>query len=140
MSPLSHLLESFYTRLEPQGVAFVGSAKLGVSFGRPVTSRLESSEGFTQHHSENEGLSVYTSSFGWGKLLVAQFDFQEDFPPPTRPWMAFVRLAALIQRYLDNPTDFPEPPGAAVPVLRPSPVGPKPRSLSAEASFEKPEH
>ena len=139
MSPLSYLLESFYLRLEPQGLAFVGSAKFGVSFGRPVPSLHGLTDGFTQNHSEISGVSVYASSFGWGKFLVAQFEFQEDYPPPTRPWLAFVRLAALTQRYLDNPTDFPEPPGAGVPVLWPYPTAPKPRDLRAEASFGEPE-
>jgi hypothetical protein len=135
-SPLFPLLESFYERFEPRGVAFVGSAKFGASFGRSPTSilpRLESAVGFTQLHLEDESVSIYASYFGWG-VLVAQFGFQEDYPPPSRPWLAFVRLAAHIQLYLDNP-DSSEPPAVGVLVRSPHP-GP-PHVLRAEASPEK---
>jgi hypothetical protein len=84
-SPLIPLLESFYERLEPRGVGFVGSATFGASFGRSPTSftlALGVDKGFMQLHLEDEGLSVYSSNFGSGRVLVAQFGFQEDFPPP----------------------------------------------------------
>jgi hypothetical protein len=137
-SPLSPLLESFYERFEPRGVAFVGSAKFGVSFGRPATPilpSLESAVGFTQLHLEHSWVSIYASYFGWGRVLVAQFGFQEDFPPPSRPWLAFVRLAARVQLCLDDPSGSSEPPVAGVLVRSPQP-GP-PHVLRAEASPEK---
>lgn len=137
-SPLISLLESFYERFEPRGVAFVGSAKFGVSLGRSpmsVLPRLESAVGFTQLHLETECVSIYASHFGWGKVLVAQFGFQEDFPPPSRTWLGFVRLAAHVQLYLDDPSDSSEPPAAGVLVRSPRP-GP-PHVLRAEASPDK---
>lgn len=139
MSSLFQLLESFYAREQARGVAFVGSGKQDVSFGSPVTSvlpLLSSNYGFTQLHLEDQWLSVYASYFGWGKLLIAQFGFQEDFPPPARPWLAFVRLAALTQRVLENPNEPSGPPGAAVPVLRPDPIGPHSRLRGADGPLE----
>lgn len=138
MNPLVPLLESFYARETPLGVAFVGSARFGASLGRPADSVLpflSSTSGFTQLHLENQGLSVYASYFGWGKLLVAQFGFQEALPPPMRPWLAFVRLAAAAQRVLENPDDLPEPPVAGVPVLKPNLSGPHSRQSSAEVRW-----
>jgi hypothetical protein len=137
-SPILPLLESFYRRLEPRGVAFVGSAKLGVTLGRdptPLIPHLESQDGSTQLHFEGQCLSVYASYFGWGKILIAQFGFQDDFPPPSRPWFAFARLAGLIQRYLDDPSEWPEPPAAPVREPRPRPDSPQPSPLRVEAPF-----
>src|SRR5205809_4785554 len=130
MHTILHLIESFYAREEPRGVAFVGSGRFDMSFGRPASSvlpMLSSTNGFTQLHFEDQWLSVYASYFGWDRLLVAQFGFHEQFPPPARPWNAFVRLAARIQRSLDNPSEFPDPPSAAVPVLKPPPLNPHSR-------------
>ena len=136
VDPILYLLESFY-ELQPISVAFVGSAKHGAAFGGPLSAHTSSHfEGFSQWHSDTQGLSVYTSYFGWGKVLVAEFEFQHEYPPPTRQWLAFVRLAALIQHYLDSPTDFPQLPLGGVPVREPKPSGPRPRWLSAEAPFE----
>ena len=138
MNPLVPLLESFYVRETPRGVAFVGSNRFDVSFGRPVDSvlaSLSSAYGFTQLHLEDQWLSVYASYFGRGTLLVAQFGFQEEYPPPSRPWLAFVRLAAATQRVLDDPDDRPEPPVAGVPVLKPL-LGPDLRFRSAHAPLD----
>ena len=139
-SPIHSLLESFYARFEPRGIALVGSSGFGASFGRPAASVLpwiERAEGFTQIHFEVEWLSIYSSCFGRGTVLVAQFDFHEEYPPPERPWIGFARLAARIQRWLDQP-DAPDAPGAGLPILTPLPSGLRPRPRSAEASFERP--
>jgi hypothetical protein len=137
VNPIFHLLESFNERQEPIRVAFLGSATFSVSFGRPVVARDAPFEGFFQWHSEGDGVSTYSSYFGWGKVLVATFEFQEDYPPPARAWIAFVRLAALIQRYLDNPSDFPQLFRGDAPVRQLKPSGPRPRSLSAEAPLDE---
>ena len=137
-SPLIPLLESFYERFEPRGVAFVGAAAFDASFGRSPTSftlALGVGKGFTQLHLEDEWVSVYSSYFGWGKVLVAQFGFQDDFPPPSRPWLAFVRLAVHVQLYLDGWSDSSEPPATGVLVRAPLPS--PPHVLRAEARPEK---
>jgi hypothetical protein len=136
-SPILPLLEWFYDRQEPRGVAFVGSAKFGVTLGRdptPLVPHLESQDGSTQLHFESHW-SVYASYFGWGKILIAQFSFQEDYPPPSRPWFAFARLAALIQRYMDDPSKWQLPPAAPVREPRPRSDSPQPRTLRVEAPF-----
>ena len=136
VSPLFYLLESFYLRQKPLGVRFTGPSRLEVTFGHFVSSGLVTTEGFAQCHLEDADVSVYASYFGWGKSLIAQFPFQQDFPPPLRSWLAFVRLAAHVQRYLDNPTDFPDPPGAGVPARHPYPPKPSLRVIGGEAPLE----
>jgi hypothetical protein len=138
VSPLLPLLESFYFRHEPRGVAFVGSAKYGVTIGRSPRSGISTVEGFTQTHSGDTNTSVYSSYFGWGKFLIAEFECLEEDQPSERQWIAFVRLAARVQRFLDNPADQPDVPTADVPALKPVPSGPRPRPLGAEAPLEKP--
>lgn len=139
MSPLSYLLGSFYERQEARGVAFIGSARLAVTLGRPVTSFVSLlGDGFTQLHLEQDWLSVYASYFGGGKFLVAQFDFQEEYSPPIRPWLAFVHVSALVQRYFDDPEAFPGDPTSEVPAVRPDPLGPRPRVLHASVAREEP--
>ncbi|MGZ4809979.1 MAG: hypothetical protein ACXV7D_11695 [Thermoanaerobaculia bacterium] len=136
MNAIVHLLELFYDRMQPISVAFVGSAKFSASFGRRVTESGSSSfEGSLQWHSEDAGLSTYSSYFGFGKTLVVQFDFHDD-APNLREWNAFVRLAALIQRYLDDPMDFLQLPEGGAPVRQPRPSSPPMRHLSAEAPLE----
>ncbi len=137
MSPLLPLLETFYFRHEPRGVAFVGSAKYGVTVGHSPRSGGSSIEGFKQSHSGDTHTSIYSSYFGWGKFLTAEFECSEEDQPSERQWIAFVRLAARVQRFLDNPADQPDIPTADVPALKPQPTGPKPRPLGAEAPFEK---
>jgi hypothetical protein len=108
MLALHHALEAFYDRAAPLGVAFVGPPRLAACVGLPATRFLslgESANGFVQHHIEHFGVSVYISPFGGGKFLIAQFDFQEDYPPPWPPWLAFVRLAATVARLLEEPED-----------------------------------
>jgi hypothetical protein len=136
VNPISELLELFYDRLNPISVAFVGSAKLAASFGLRVPSAGSSFEGFSQWHSEDAGISAYSSYFGFGKTLIATFEFQND-APNLRVWNAFVRLAALIQRYLDDPDDFLQLPIGGLPVRQPRPNVPPLRRLSAEAPFEE---
>ncbi len=136
MSPLLPLLESFYFRHEPRGVAFVGSAKYGVTIGRSL--RSGTFEGFSQTHSGDTNTSVYSSYFGWGKFLIAEFECMKEDQPSYRQWIAFARLATRVQRYLDNPADQPDVPTADVLALKPVPSGPRPRPLGAEAPLEKP--
>jgi len=93
-------------------------------------------EGFTQWHSGDTHTSTYISFFGFGKFLIAEFECFEEDQPSERQWIAFVRLAARIQRFLDNPADQPDVPTSDVPALKPHPAGPKPRPLHAEAPFE----
>jgi hypothetical protein len=121
---LLHILETFHIREEPLGVAFVGPTFADLSFGWPsasILSSMQSVDGFTQLHLESRGISAFASSFGRGKLLIAQFPFEEDDPPPLRPWFAFVRLAMQVQRFLDEP-ESEDLSGASV--LRPPPQGP----------------
>jgi hypothetical protein len=136
MTALLQLLELFYFRHQPRGVAFVGSAKYGVTVGRSPRSRFSTIEGFTQSHSGDTHTSTYSSYFGWGKFLIAEFECFEENQPSERQWIAFVRLAARVQRVLDNPADQPDIPTAHVPALKPHPTGPKPRPLASEAPFE----
>jgi hypothetical protein len=137
VSPLLQLLESFYLRHRPKGVAFVGSAKYCVSVGRSPRSGSATIEGFTQSHSGDTDTSTYSSYFGWGKFLIAEFDCPGDEQPSERQWIGFVRLAARVQRLLDDPADQPDIPTADVPVLKPHPTGPQPGPLRAEALLEK---
>lgn len=111
-------------RHEPLGVAFVGAGMLNVCYGRAADEYVSDFQGFSQLHDAHRGLSVYASNFGWGKQLIAQFAFQEDYPPPARPWLGFVTLAAQVQWVLDHPGDF-----AGFAVLKPLPI--TPRSLGA---------
>ena len=136
MSPLTPLLEVFYFRHAPRGVAFIGSAKYGVTVGQPPRQPFSNVEGFAQSHFGDT--SIYSSYFGWGKFLVAEFECLPDDQPSERQWLAFVRLAARVQRFLDNPADQPDVPTADVPALKPRPTGTRPRPLAAEAPFEKP--
>jgi hypothetical protein len=109
-----------------------------VTIGHHPDSGISAVEGFVQVHSEHKRSSVYSSHFGGQRFLVAEFDFQEDDPAPERPWIAFVRLAAHIQRYLDLPEDDARPDdGPGVPALKPGPRGP--RALSAECRSTDPQ-
>lgn len=130
------ILESFYMREQPRGVAFVGATFADVTFGQspaPHLSSLQSIDGFVQLHLEHFCVSAYASSFGRGKLLIVQFPFQDEYPPPLQPWSAFVRLAVDVQRCLDDPTDPERPPSADVPVLKPLFPAPHSRLTTAEA-------
>ena len=136
MNAIAHLLALFYDRMQPISVAFVGSAKFGAALGRRVSESGSSSfEGSCQWHSEDAGVSTYSSSFGFGKTLVVQFDFHDD-APNLREWNAFVRLAALIQRYLDDPIDFMQLPEGGAPVRHPRPSSSPMLQLGAEAPLE----
>jgi hypothetical protein len=136
VNAIAHLLELFYDRMQPISVAFVGSAKFSAAFGRHVSESGSSSfEGFFQRHSEDAGVSTYSSYFGFGKTLVVQFDFHDD-APNLREWDAFVRLAALIQRYLDDPIDFLQLPEGGAPVRHPRPSSSPLRQLGAEAPLD----
>ncbi len=136
MEPLVSILESFYDREEPRGVAFVGANFADVTFGRspaPHLSSLQSVDGFVQLHFEHSWVSVYASSFGRGRWLIVEFPFQDEYPPSLRPWNAFVRLAVDVQRCLDSPADSEGPTSAGVPVLRPLFPAPHSRLTTAEA-------
>jgi hypothetical protein len=74
---------------------------------------------------------VYISPFGGGKFLIAQFDFQEDYPPPWPPWLAFVRLAATVARILEEPEDRDDSGTAGVGVPRPDPTPLRIRAAAA---------
>ncbi|HJQ40893.1 MAG TPA: hypothetical protein VKB93_27460 [Thermoanaerobaculia bacterium] len=132
MTPLHKLLGKFHDRLAPLGVAFVGSRRFAVSFGIPPTAHawiLEQTKGFTQYHIEHTGVSVYVSSFGWGKFLIAQFAFQEQYPPPAREWTAFVHLASAVTRAMEETER--DSGGEEAPVLRPAPKSPRTRVAHA---------
>jgi hypothetical protein len=134
---LADLLEIFFLRAAPLGVAFVAEEDAIASFGLPCTrmrSILTSTTGFLQRHIEASSISLYVSAFDHGRYLVAQFPFQESWPPPLRPWLAFVRLAVAIQLDLE-PGELPGPPASSLVVSRPNPIPPKPRF--AEASLEE---
>ena len=135
MKRLVSILESFYDREEPRGVAFVGATFADVTFGRsPEAHRysLQSIDGSVQLHFEGS-VSVYASSFGRSRWLIVQFPFQDEEPPPFRAWNAFIRLAVDVQRCLDGPADSEGPPSAGVPVLRPLFPAPHSRLTTAEA-------
>jgi hypothetical protein len=136
MTPLHHLLEVFYERYGPQAIAFVGSNRFGTSVGHlsaACASISDATAGSSQYHIEGSNLSIYVSSFGWGKFLIAQFVFQKEYPPPAREWLAFVRLAAAVTLLIETPDE--EDSGAAgVAVLRPRPS--PLRTPAAEAPFE----
>jgi hypothetical protein len=134
MTSLRHALESFYDRVRPLGVAFVGPPRLAAGFGRPPATcswMWEGRDGFLQYHLEESDLSVYVSSFGWGKVLIAQFRFQQDCPPPAEPWLAFVRLASAIARVIDSPDDAEDSGITGVPVPGPHPAPPGGRAAEA---------
>ena len=83
-SSLYPLLESFYERFEPRGVAFVGSSKFGVSFGRSAASvlpSLESAVGFTQIHLEDAWVSI-----------TLRISDGEEFWSPSSPFRKTFRL------------------------------------------------
>jgi hypothetical protein len=139
MTPLYAALERFYFRERALGVAFGGPDSLDLTLGRPSTfllSSVSSSSGFLQLHLESYGASIYASHFGRGKVLIAQFPFEEHDPPSARPWLAFVRLAAAIAGMLDNPGEPLDPPPTPVHVLRPYPSAPRPRPRVAHAPIE----
>lgn len=123
MNAIHHALEAFYDRVGPLGVALVGAPRLAACVGLPATrfySFGESANGFIQFHNES-GVSIYISSFGEGNFLIAQFSFQEDYPPPWPPWLAFVRLAATIARILEGRDDRDDSGTIGVAVPRPDP-------------------
>ncbi len=139
MNSLRHLLETFCERFAPRGVAFVGSSRFAMSLGRPPAACgfiCDATAGFSQYHVEDSDMSVYVSSFGWGKFLIAQFPFQEEYPPPAREWLAFVRLAAAVTRAIESP-DADEDEGAAgIAVRRPSPTPLRTRTAEAPVNDE----
>ena len=70
MERLVSILESFYEREEPRGVAFVGATFTDITFGRSSADhpdRLQSIDGFAQRHSLGLWVSLYASSFGRGR-------------------------------------------------------------------------
>lgn len=136
VNPLLRLVEASYVRHAPRRVAFVGSANYGVAVGHPP--RLGGLiEGFDQRHSGDTHTSLYSSYFRWDKFLIAEFEcFAEEQPSP-RQWIAFVRLAARVQRFIDDAAGQPDTPTADVPALKPQPTGPKPRPLGVEAPVEE---
>jgi len=134
MTPLHDLLADFFDRVRPLGVAFVGPPSLSTTFGRPpnyCSSMWEDSKGFLQYHLEESDISVYASSFGWGKYLIAQFLFQAEYPPPQREWLAFVRLASAVMRIIEHPEEAQGSGDAGVAVRRPTPRSPRTRAAEA---------
>jgi hypothetical protein len=136
MHALDELLRRFYVGVEPLGVAFVGSARLACSFGRPCTrfsDIYESARGFVQYHLEYSDISLYVSCFEWDRRLVVQFSFQDEEPPPMRPWLEFVQLAAAVARVLEDPDDSDD---SSAGVAVPRPDRPRPRARATEAASD----
>ena len=134
---IAQLLEAFYFRAKPLGVAFVSYGSADVSFGRPcsfVLPNLGSTDGFSEFHLENWGASFFVSSFGKERFLVAQFPFAADDSRMETP-SSFLRLATAVQRELETPSSSAGPPTDGVTATRPSPQ-PRPKPRSAEASFD----
>jgi len=134
---IAQLLEAFYLRANPLGVAFVTYGSADVSFGRPcsfILLNLGSIDGFSEFHLENWGASVFVSSFGKERFLVAQFPFAADDSHMETPG-SFLRLATAVQRELETPSSSAEPPIDGVTATRPSPQ-PLPKPRSAEVPFE----
>ena len=136
MKRLYHVLEEFYFHAAPLGVSFV-SPKLssGLAFGRSSAKfdgMLGSVDGFIQEHLENLGISVFLANFGWSELLIVQFPYLPEEPELVGPWLRFVRLSAAIARYLEDPSESPEPPPPGIGARQPTPGLPpaKPRVAS----------
>ena len=139
MTPLFHFLEAFYIREQARGVALL-SPSTDISFGRSATSCLsmiESTDGFVQLHLEHSWVSVYSSKLGRATFLIVQYPFQEEYPPPLRPWLAFVQLSSAVYRGEYGGTS--DPPIAGVPVLRPSPGFPSSGASSALENNKEPD-
>jgi hypothetical protein len=138
LNRLTTLLESFYVHEGARGVAFVSPVS-NVTFGRPVDSimwMVERVEGFLQSHSEKEWVSIYASKVRRETFLIVQFPFQEEYPPPLRPWLAFVRLSFAVYRGESGDPWFP--PGAGAPILQPGPRLPYGGDSTLEIAEELP--
>ena len=139
---LHRLLEDFYFRSKPLGIAFVTSASTGLSFGRPcnfVLPMLGSTEGLTEFHLENWGACVFASNFGRGRFLIAQFPLSPEDSPTGLPG-SFVRLAAAVQQHLENPSGSSEPSNDSFVHIPKDPGGLRPKSRGAHAPLkEEPE-
>lgn len=134
MKRLDHILQRFYERIEPLGVAFWSETGLMISFGlhpNRVMDLIRSSDGFFQWHIEAQRISAYVSYFGRHGYLIAQFEFQVEYPPPAKQWLAFARLATVVAGILETPDQDGELPSASVAVPRSNPRSPKDRGAEA---------
>lgn len=138
MKQLDYILQRFFERVEPLGVAFWSETSSIISFGLPPNRLIDlvrSLDGFCQWHIESQRISAYVSCFGRRGYLIAQFEFQTEYPPPARQWLAFARLAAVIAGILEKPDRDDELPSASVAVPCSNPQSPKDRG--SEASLEE---
>jgi len=134
MKQLDQILQRFYERIEPLGVAFWSETSSMISFGLPpnrLMDLIRSSDGFFQWHLEPQRISAYVSCFGRRGYLIAQFEFQTEYPPPARPWLAFARLATIVAGSLETPDQDRELPSASVAVPHSNPRSPKDRGAEA---------
>lgn|GEM_PF-6255873 len=89
-------------------------------------------DGLTQYQIESWDATVFVSTFGRGRFLIAQFPFDlEIIGAP----VSFMRLASAIQRELEEPSER-QPPGDCAVRVPKDPRAPRP---SLRAAVEWPE-
>ena len=120
MNAINRLLEEYYERRKPLGIAFVQDGSTLFGFGRPcnfVLPTLGSTEGLSEIENERWDAVVFVSTFRLGKHLVVQFPRGSEAiegPPGS-----FVRLAAAVQSALENPSSASAPPPTDGVAVRP---------------------
>ncbi len=135
MLRLEGLLERYYLRSHPLGVALFHSALASpVSAGnscRFAYAELGTFGGLVQSHREQAGVSLFGASLEGGYTLVAVCPYQlVNF---SVPWCLFVRLATVVALVLSGRLSPPPglPPAGSY-VLRPlSPTSPAPLQAKA---------
>jgi hypothetical protein len=139
VNAVKRLLEEYYQRRKPLGVAFAQDGEVLFGFGRPcdfALGLLSSSEGLCEVEVAAWDAVVFASSFRWGKRLVAQYALGRDatMGPPG----SFVRLSVAVQHALDHPEESSAPPPTPNSVAAPRrPAGSPRRPLAAEADPEE---
>ncbi len=137
MRTVETLLERYFERFQPLGIALVVSGSVAISFGRPssfVVSRLTSTDGFTELCIDTLEAKIFACTVGRDRLLIGQFPLPSEGNSQFDTPASFVRLAVTIQQEITGRGAGPRSPSAEVPAKLPR--TPSPRSLAAEAELK----
>lgn len=134
MNVVRQLLDEFYHRWEPLGVAFVQDGSVLFGVGRPcefVLPSLPRSEGLCEEEFPAWDAVVFVFTYRCERHLVVQY------PPSSEgssgPPNSFVRLAAAVLQALENPGEAQTPPAQEIAVPRPPRTPRKPTLYPAAA-------
>lgn len=133
MRQIERLLEEYYERSMPLGIAFAQDESVLFGFGRPcgfALPFLANAEAFAEVDLESWDAVVFASTFKWGKRLIIQFSRETE--PRLGPPDSFVRLATAIQDALDHPREAGPTPTSDVPVQPRAPRTLPPTSIARD--------